>query len=142
VTNVLLLVEDNATDEKLAVRALARSGVPHSIVVVRDGAEALDYLFVTGSHAERDKTVVPAVVLLDLQLPRIGGLEVLRRIRADDRTRHLPVVVLTASKRVEDIGQTYALGGNAFVRKTVEFQEFREAMKTIAEFWLALNVLP
>jgi two-component system response regulator len=141
-TKIVLLVEDNATDEKLAVRALVRSGVAHGIVVVRDGAEALDYLFATGTHAERDKTDLPAVILLDLQLPRIDGLEVLRRIRADNRTKHLPVVVLTASKRVEDIAKSYALGGNAFVRKSVEFQEFLEAMKTIAAFWLVLNEPP
>jgi two-component system response regulator len=142
VTKLVLLVEDNATDEKLAVRALARSGVAHSLVIVRDGAEALDYLFATGTHAQRDNALVPAVVLLDLQLPRIDGLEVLRRIRADHRTKHLPVVVLTASRRVEDIEKCYALGGNAFVRKSVEFQDFLEAMKTIALFWLSLNEAP
>jgi len=141
-TRVVLLVEDNATDEKLAVRALARSGVAHSIVVVRDGAEALDYLFATGNHAERDNTAVPAVVLLDLQLPRIDGLEVLRRIRADHCTKLLPVVVLTASRRVEDIEQSYALGGNAFVRKSVDYKDFVESMKTIAVFWLSLNEVP
>jgi two-component system response regulator len=141
-SKLLLLVEDNESDEKLAVRALTRSGIPHSVVVARDGAKALDYLFATGSHAGRDRSVLPVVVLLDLQMPRIDGLEVLRRIRANDDTRCLPVVILTASRRSEDIARGYLLGANAYVRKSVEFPEFAEAMKAIAVFWLQLNELP
>jgi two-component system, response regulator len=139
---VLLLVEDNATDEKLAVRALMKSGVAPSVVIARDGAEALDYLFATGIHAGRDRSVLPALVLLDLQLPRIDGLEVLRRIRANDGTRCLPVVILTASRRSEDIARGYSFGANAYVRKSVEFAEFAEAMRTIGVFWLQMNELP
>ena len=141
-TKLLLLVEDNATDEKLAVRALTKSGVMHSVVVARDGAEALDYLFGTGTHAGRDPRVLPAVMLLDLQLPRIDGLEVLRKVRASEATRDLPVVILTASARDEDIARGYELGANAYVRKSVEFAAFSEAIKTIAMFWLGLNELP
>jgi two-component system, response regulator len=139
---VLLLVEDNPTDEKLTIRAFKKSGVTNEVVVVRDGAEALDYLFATGNHKERDRTVLPAVVLLDLKLPRIDGLEVLRRIRADDGTRCLPVVILTASKEAEDVARGYALGANAYVRKPVDFAAFAEAAKTVGLFWLLLNEPP
>jgi two-component system, response regulator len=138
----LLLVEDNPTDEKLTLRAFKKSGVTNEVVVVRDGAEALDYLFATGKHAARDPRVLPAVVLLDLKLPRIDGLEVLRRIRADERTKCLPVVILTASKEHEDIAHGYSLGANAYVRKPVDFGEFAEAAKTLGLFWLLLNEPP
>ena len=139
---VLLLVEDNPTDEKLTIRAFKKSGVTNEIVVVRDGAEALDYLFATGPFEGRDTSVLPAVILLDLKLPRIDGLEVLRRIRANDRTKSLPVVVLTASKENEDIARGYALGANAYVRKPVDFVEFAAAAKTLGLFWLLLNEPP
>jgi two-component system response regulator len=139
---VLLLVEDNPSDEKLTIRAFTKCGVTNTIVVVRDGAEALDYLFATGKYEGRDTAVLPAVVLLDLHLPRIDGLEVLRRIRADDRTKCLPVVILTASKEHEDIARGYALGANAYVRKPVDFAEFAEAAKTLGLFWLLLNQPP
>jgi two-component system, response regulator len=142
VNKVLLLVEDNPTDEKLTIRAFKKSGVTNDLVVVRDGAEALDYLFATGKHGGRDATALPAVVLLDLKLPRIDGLEVLRRIRANDRTRCLPVVILTASKEHEDIVRGYSLGANAYVRKPVDFVEFAEAAKTLGLFWLLLNEPP
>jgi two-component system response regulator len=140
--NVMLLVEDNATDEKLTLRAFERSGVTNEIIVVRDGAEALDYLFAMGSYLGRDKSVRPAVVLLDLKLPRIDGLEVLRRIRANDDTKSLPVVILTASKEHEDVARGYLLGANAYVRKPVDFVEFAAAAKTLGLFWLLLNEPP
>src|SRR5690606_16551490 len=119
-----LLVEDNASDEKLTRLAFQRSGVPSELVVVRDGAEALDWLFGTGRHEGRDLTLLPALVLLDLKMPRVGGLEVLRRIRSDPRTGVVPVVVLTASREDEDVLQSYARGANAYVRKSVDFAEF------------------
>jgi two-component system response regulator len=136
---MLLLVEDNPTDEKLTIRAFKKSGVPIEIVVVRDGAEALDYLFATGKYQARDPSVLPSVVMLDLKLPRIDGLEVLRRIRANEGTRSLPVVILTSSKENEDLVRGYALGANAYVRKPVDYAEFAEAAKTLGLFWLVLN---
>lgn len=141
-SKVILLVEDNATDEKLTVLAFARCGVANDVVVVRDGAEALDYLFGTGKYVARDTTVLPTLVLLDLGLPRIDGHEVLRRIRADERTKHLPVVILTSSKQDEDVARGYALGANAYVRKPVDFVEFTQAAKTLGLFWLLLNEPP
>jgi two-component system response regulator len=136
---VILLVEDNASDEKLTVLAFKKCGVSNEIVVMRDGAAALDYIFATGRQAERDVSVLPTVILLDLKLPRIDGLEVLRRIRADERTRLIPVIVLTASKEDEDVLRSYKLGANAYVRKPVEFVAFVEAAKTLGLFWLLLN---
>jgi CheY-like chemotaxis protein len=137
-TKRILLVEDNSTDEKLTVLAFKKCGVSNEIVVVRDGAAALDYLFATGKHADRDATLLPTVILLDLKLPRIDGLEVLRRIRADERTKLVPVVVLTASREDEDILRSYSLGANAYVRKPVEFSEFAQAAKTLGLFWLLM----
>lgn len=139
---VLLLVEDNSSDEKLTIRAFKKSGLSNEIVVVRDGAEALDYLFASGTYADRDPSVLPAVVMLDLSLPRIDGHEVLRRIRANERTKNLPVVILTASKETEDIARGYSLGANAYVRKPVDFAEFAAATKTLGLFWLLLNEPP
>ena len=136
---VILLVEDNASDEKLTVLAFKKCGVSNEVVVMRDGAAALDYIFGTGEHAGRDASVLPAVVLLDLKLPRIDGLEVLGRIRADERTRLLPVIVLTASREEEDVLRSYTLGANAYVRKPVEFAAFVDAAKTLGLFWLLLN---
>jgi two-component system response regulator len=138
-TKTILLVEDNSSDEKLTVLAFRNSGVSNEVTVVRDGAEALDYLFGTGKHAQRDPADLPAIVLLDLKLPKIDGLDVLRRIRADPRTRFLPVVVLTASREEEDVLNSYALGANAYVRKPVEFAQFATAAKTLGLFWLLLN---
>ena len=136
---VILLVEDNASDEKLTVLAFKKCGVANDVVVTRDGAAALDYLFGIGKHAGRDASVLPSVVLLDLKLPKIDGLDVLRRIRADERTKLLPVVILTASKEEEDVLNSLSLGANAYVRKPVEFAEFVEAARTLGLFWLLLN---
>lgn len=136
---VILLVEDNASDEKLTLLAFKNCGVSNEVIVMRDGAAALDYIFGTGKHAGRDASVLPTVVLLDLKLPKVDGLEVLRRIRADERTKLLPVVVLTASKEDEDVLRSYSLGANAYVRKPVEFAEFLQAAKTLGLFWLLLN---
>ena len=141
-TKIILLVEDNPTDEKLTVRAFKKSGIANEVMVVRDGAEALDFLFASGPHAARTTRELPSIILLDLKLPRIDGLEVLRRIRADERTKLLPVVVLTSSKEDEDIARSYSLGANAYVRKPVEFAEFIEAAKTLGLFWLLLNEPP
>jgi two-component system response regulator len=139
---IILLVEDNASDEKLTLLAFRACGVANQIEVVRDGAEALDYLFATGRHAGRATSALPAVVLLDLQLPKIDGLEVLRRLRADPRTRVLPVVILTSSKQDEDVIRGYDLGANGYVRKPVEFSRFAETAKTLGLFWLLMNEQP
>ena len=141
-SKTILLVEDNASDEKLTLLAFKKSGVANDIVVVRDGEEALDYMFGTGVHHGRDAADVPALILLDLNLPKIDGLEVLRRIRADERTRLLPVVILTSSKQDEDILQGYARGANAYVRKPVAFAEFLAAARTLGLFWFLQNESP
>ncbi len=138
----ILLVEDNASDEKLTLLAFKKCGVANEVVAVRDGAEALDYLFATGKFAARDPAVQPGVCLLDLKLPRIDGLEVLRRLRADERTKLLPVVVLTSSKEEEDVVKSYTLGANAYVRKPVDFTAFAEVARTLGIFWLMLNEPP
>jgi len=141
-TKLILLVEDNASDEKLALLAFRRCGVPCEIVVARDGAEALDFVFATGKYRDRDPVLRPAVILLDLKLPRIGGLDVLRRIRAAPETQLLPVVILTASGQDEDLARAYSLGVNAYLRKPVDFSEFSEAAKAVATFWLRFNEPP
>lgn len=138
----ILLVEDNPDDEALTLRALHKNAVQNEVVVARDGVEALDYLFGTGSHAGRDLSVQPQVILLDLKLPRVDGLEVLEKIRADERTRMLAVVVLTSSKQEEDIARSYARGANSYVRKPVDFTEFIGAVKTLGLFWLLVNEIP
>jgi two-component system response regulator len=135
----ILLVEDNASDEKLTLLAFKSCGVSNEVAVVRDGAAALDYLFAEGAYAERDRGSTPTLVLLDLKLPKIDGLEVLRRLRADERTKLLPVIILTASREDEDVLRGYSLGANAYVRKPVEFTEFVQAAKTLGLFWLLLN---
>jgi two-component system, response regulator len=137
--NVILLVEDNPTDEKLTLLGFKGCGVTNEIVVARDGAEALAYLFGTGEHAGRDTSVLPTIVLLDLSLPRISGLEVLQRLRANPRTALLPVVMLTASTEQEDVLRSYSLGANAYVRKPVTFEEFAAAARNLGLFWLLLN---
>jgi CheY-like chemotaxis protein len=138
-TKLMLLVEDNPSDEKLALLAFKRSGAVCEIAVARDGADALDYLFATGKHQGRDPMLRPALILLDLKMPRIGGLEVLRRIRAAPETRLLPVVVLTASREDEDLISAYSLGANAYLRKPVDFAEFTEAARALGAFWLRFN---
>ena len=135
----ILLVEDNPDDELLTLRALKKNNIANEVVIAHDGVEALDFLFATGAHAGRDTTMQPQVVLLDLNLPRISGHEVLKRLRADPRTRHLPIVVLTSSKEEEDLLESYSNGANAYVRKPVEFSQFTEAVKTLGLFWLILN---
>jgi two-component system response regulator len=139
---MILLVEDNASDEKLTLLAFKSCGVSNEVFVVRDGAAALEYLFAEGAFAGRAGEPPPTVVLLDLKLPKVDGLEVLRRIRADARTRLLPVIILTSSREEEDVLRGYALGANAYVRKPVEFTEFIQAAKTVGLFWLLLNESP
>ena len=139
---MILLVEDNQDDEALTLRALKRNKIANEVVVARTGEEALDFLFGTGAHAGRDASVLPQVILLDLNLPRIDGLEVLRRVRANVRTKLLPVVVLTSSKEEQDLISGYSLGANSYVRKPVGFAEFTEAVKVLGMFWLLLNERP
>ena len=138
-THKILLVEDKRNDVDLTLRAFARSKIANEIVVVKDGEEALDYLFATGTHSGRDPSGMPEVVLLDLKLPKVDGLEVLRRLRADQRTRRLPVVVLTSSKEERDVVTSYDLGANSFVRKPVDFLEFTDAARQLGLYWLVLN---
>jgi two-component system response regulator len=139
---IILLVEDNADDEELTLRALRGANVANEVVVARDGAEALDYLFATGDFASRDASHVPQVVLLDLKLPKIGGLDVLKRLRMDPRTAHVPVVVLTSSWEEEDVRASYRLGANSYVRKSVEFSSFAEAVRVLGRYWLLHNEPP
>ncbi len=138
----ILLVEDNPDDELLALRALGKNGIAGDVVVVRDGIEALDYLFATGGHAGRDASVVPRVILLDLKLPKIGGLEVLRRLRSDERTRLVPVVILSSSGEQRDMREGYGLGANSYVRKPVNFEHFVRAVEQLKSYWLVLNEAP
>lgn len=140
--NMILLVEDNPDHEALTLRALKKSGLANPVVVARDGAEALDYLFGTGVYAGRDLTEMPQAVLLDLKLPKIDGLEVLQRMRADDRTRLVPVVVLTSSDEDRDLVSSYRLGANSYIRKPVDFVEFLEATRQLGMYWLVLNQPP
>ncbi|PSB49995.1 response regulator [Chamaesiphon polymorphus] len=139
---VILLVEDNPDDEALAIRALKRHHVGNEVVVAHDGVEALDYLFGTGIYAGRDTNNKPSVVLLDLKLPRIDGLEVLRRLRDDPRTRFLPVVVLTTSSEEGDVLDSYSLGCNSYIRKPVDFVQFSEAIRQLGMYWLLMNEPP
>jgi len=139
---VILLVEDNPDDELLALRALKKNNVINEVVVAHDGVEALDYLFGAGEYAGRDTNVMPQLILLDLKLPRIDGLEVLRRLRADGRTRLLPVVILTSSREQQDMLDGYGLGANSYVRKPVNFEQFVGAVEQLKLYWLSLNEAP
>jgi two-component system response regulator len=139
---VILLVEDNPSDVKLTQRALAQNQITNTLVHAQDGREALDYLFGTGRFAGRDVTDVPAVVLLDLKLPKVDGLEVLKSIRADERTKLLPVVVLTSSSQEEDVISSYRLGANSYIRKPVDFNRFAEAVRVLGLYWLLMNEPP
>jgi CheY-like chemotaxis protein len=137
--HIILLVEDNADDVELTRRAFNQSHIATEMIAVSDGQEALDYLFATGAHGNRDPAVMPRLVLLDLKLPKLNGLEVLRRIRADQRTRRLPVVILTTSTEETDVGSSYDLGANSYVRKPVDFARFAEAARQLGLYWLQLN---
>lgn len=141
-TKIILLVEDNPDDVDLTLRALRKNNIANEVVVARDGAEAIDYLHGTGEYAGRTAKVMPAVVLLDLKLPKIDGLEVLRRMRGHERTRLIPVVILTSSKEEQDRIKSYALGANSYVRKPVDFDQFLEAARQLGLYWLVLNVPP
>lgn len=136
---VILLVEDNPRDEALTRRALSKSNLLNEVVSVRDGVEALDYLFGTGSYEGRERPVAPELVLLDLKLPKVDGLQVLEKIRADESTRRLPVVIFTSSSEDEDMIRSYDLGANSYIRKPVDFAQFQEATTQVGMYWLVLN---
>lgn len=138
----ILLVEDNPDDEELTRRAIRKNNILNELVVARDGAEALDYLLGTGNYAGRDTSFMPTVVLLDLKLPKIDGLEVLRRMRADGRTMYVPVVVLTSSREEQDIVNSYKFGCNSYIRKPVDFVQFSAAVQNLGLYWLLLNEPP
>jgi two-component system response regulator len=138
----ILLVEDNPDDVELTLRALRKSKIANDVIVVRDGVEALDYLFATGQYAGRDPTPLPQVVLLDLKLPRLDGLQVLERVRANPKTRLLPVVILTSSTEQRDLVNGYTLGANSYIRKPVDFEQFVDAVHQLGLYWLVLNERP
>jgi two-component system, response regulator len=138
-TKIILLVEDNRDDELLTLRALKKNSIRNDVIIARDGVEALDYLFGTGAYSGRDLNIMPQLILLDLKLPKIDGLGVLRRIRADERTKLLPVVILTSSNEERDRIQGYGLGANSYVRKPVDFNEFTEAARQLGLYWLVIN---
>jgi len=141
-SQLILLVEDNPDDIELTIRAFAKSNIANQLIVTKDGEEALEYLFASGRYANRDPSAMPEVVLLDLKLPKLDGLEVLRRLRADERTRWLPVVILTSSNEEQDIVRGYDLGANSFVRKPVDFTQFTTAAQQLGLYWLVLNERP
>ncbi len=138
----ILLVEDNPSDVALTERALLRNNITNTLVVAQDGQEGLDYLFGTGPHAGRDVAALPVLILLDLKLPKVDGLDVLRRIRADARTRRVPVVILTSSREEQDIAAGYDLGVNSYIRKPVDFAQFSETVRQLGLYWLVLNEAP
>ena len=138
----ILLVEDNPDDVALTLRALEKHNIKNKVTVARDGAEALDYLFATGAYSDRDTSVMPAVIILDLKLPKVDGLTVLERMRADERTKLVPVVILTSSKEEQDMVNGYKLGANSYVRKPVDFAQFIEAARQLGLYWLVINEPP
>ncbi len=138
----ILLVEDNPQDVELTLRALKRHNLANRVHVVKDGAEALDFLFATGSYAERDMNHTPKVILLDLKLPKVDGLEVLKKVKSDDRTKDIPVVVLTSSKEERDRVESYRLGVNSYIVKPVDFDQFTNSVQELGLYWLLLNELP
>ena len=138
----ILLVEDNPTDAELAMRSLKKSNLSNNLVWVKDGAQALDFLFCRGAYAGRDTKNIPRVILLDLRLPKVDGLEVLRTIKSDERTKFIPVVVLTSSKEDRDITESYQLGVNSYISKPVEFDAFSKAVAELGMYWLLLNRPP
>jgi CheY-like chemotaxis protein len=140
--HVILLVEDNASDIGLTQRAFQKNAISNELVVAEDGQQAVDYLFCTGAHSGRNIADTPLLILLDLKLPRIEGLEVLRRIRADSRTRRIPVVILTSSSEEQDIAASYDLGTNSYIRKPVDFHQFAEVIKQLGMYWLVINQAP
>lgn len=139
---LILLVEDSPDDELLTIRALKKNNILNEVVVARDGVEALDFIFGTGMYADRDPSELPQLVLLDLKLPKVDGLEVLRQVREDERTCRLPVVILTSSKEESDLAKSYKFGANSYVRKPVDFNQFSEAIKNLGLYWLVLNEVP
>jgi two-component system response regulator len=141
-SRLILLVDDNHSDIELTKRALEKRHISNDLLVAEDGQEALDYLFAEGGHAGRDVTDLPTLVLLDLKLPKLDGLEVLRRIRADPRTKRLPVVILTSSNEEQDLAAGYDLGANSYIRKPVDFAKFAEAIEYLGLYWLVLNEPP
>jgi two-component system response regulator len=141
-TKIILLVEDNPDDVQLTLRALRKSNIMNNVVVAKDGIEALDYLFGTGAYAGRDPQLLPQVMLLDLKMPKLDGLEVLQRVRADERTKLLPVVVLTTSNEDRDRVESYKLGANSYIRKPVDFTQFLAAVQQLGLYWLVLNEAP
>lgn len=141
-SRIILLVEDNPNDVELTLRAFEKNKIANEIVVASDGEEALDYLFATGAYADRDPNAWPEVVLLDLKLPKMHGLDLLQRLRADERTKRLPVVILTSSNEEKDLIASYDLGANSFVRKPVDFAQFADASRQLGLYWLVLNELP
>ena len=138
----VLLVEDNPNDAALTLRALKKNKILNEVQIVRDGAEALDFLLCRGKHAGRDRGLMPAVVLLDLKLPKLSGLEVLQRLRSEERTRLLPIVILTSSKEEQDLIDGYKFGANSYIRKPVDFTQFTEALRQLGLYWLVLNEPP
>jgi two-component system, response regulator len=138
----IMLAEDNADDEMLTLRALKQNNIANDVVIARDGVEVLDYLFCRGAHSERNPALMPAMLLLDLKMPRMGGLEVLKHLRSDPRTELLPIIILTSSKEEQDLIQGYKLHANSYIRKPVDFAQFIDAVKQIGMYWLVLNEPP